>query len=115
MLAIVRGTDGSARVTVAIGVEALRQVSAGPRPVAGDDGPATTVVIDARALAVIPTVGLAVAGDGARWVGPVRYAHAVPDGATAVVATAASADAVTIAGPPPAAGAAVVVVVPSDP
>ncbi|MBK9032756.1 MAG: hypothetical protein IPL61_16055 [Myxococcales bacterium] len=115
VLTIVRGTDGSARVTVVIGVEALRQAGAGPRPVDGDDGAAATVVIDARGFDLRPTVGLAVAADRARWRGPVRYTAAVPDGATALAATAVSADAVTVAAPLPAAGAAVVVVVRPDP
>ncbi len=115
VVTIVRGTDGSARVTVQLGVEALRQASAGPRVVRGDDGAPARVVIDARATAATPRVGLSIATGAGRWRGPVLYATAVPADAAPVVATAASADAVTIAGPPPPTGAVVVVVVRSLP
>lgn len=112
---IARGTDGSVKVEVVLGLEALRQAVDGPRPVTGDDGAPTTVVIDARAVRLTPRVGLAVIGaGGARWRGPVRFVDgAVPAGA--IAATAVSADAITIGGAVPGAGAAVVIVVAATP
>ena len=115
VVTVVRGTDGSARVTVQLGVEALRQASAGPRVVRGDDGAPARVVIDARATSAAPRVGLAITTSAGRWQGPVLYATAVPTDATAIVATGASADAVAIAGAAPPTGAVVVVVVRSLP
>ncbi len=114
VVAIARGTDGSARVTVALGLEALRQARSGPRPVAGDDGALVTAYVDARRLPVAPAVGLAVVHGGDRWAGPTRFVAAVPDGVVPMIAIAASTDGLTV--PNPVAGsAAVVVVVPPDP
>jgi hypothetical protein len=101
--------DGRAR---ARGVAAGR---AGPRPVAGDDGPLVVTYVDARArLAVTPTVGLPVIHAGVRWTGPTRFVAAVPAGVAPMIATAVSADGLAV--PAAVAGsAAVVVVVPPEP
>jgi hypothetical protein len=114
VVAVTRGTDGSAKVTVALGLEALRQARSGPRPVAGDDGPLVVTYVDARRLAVTPTVGLPVIHAGVRWTGPTRFVAAVPAGVAPMIATAVSADGLAV--PASVAGsAAVVVVVPPEP
>lgn len=112
------GTDGSVAVELGLGLEAVRQAVAGPRPlvVGGDDGPAVTVVLDGRGAGVRPALGLAVqGGKGERWAGPMTFVTAPPPRSTAVVVERATADGLAIAGAAPAAGARVVVVVTQAP
>jgi hypothetical protein len=118
VLALERGTDGSVTATVGLGVEAVRQAAAGPRVIVGDDGPPVVVAIDVRALApaVVPAVGLELIGaGGARWRGPIRFAHGPPAGVAAEPATGAVGARLMIAGAVPGAGATVVVVVRPEP
>lgn len=107
-------TDGSARVTLALGIEAVRQALSGVRPGSSDEKPVTWFV-DAKS--VKPAVGWAVEVGGARWEGPVVFARdhgAAPADAVGAKATAATGGVVSVSGPtaPPPAGALVVVVVP---
>jgi hypothetical protein len=114
------GTDGSAKVTVALGVEAIRQAVTGPRVVTGADGDdaAKVFVIDGSKTRPSPAVGLALEIGGTRWDGPlvwVRDRADAPAG-TVVAATAGTATkgvlAVSGISTAPPAGALVVVVVP---
>ena len=107
-------TDGSSRVTIALGIEAARQALSGARAVASDEQPVTWIVEARRAT---PAVGWAVEVGGARWVGPtlwVRERGAVPPGGVEARATSATGGVLAVSGPtaPPPAGALVVVVVP---
>jgi hypothetical protein len=112
------GTDGSARVTIALGVEAVRQAIAGPRGVAGGGGAATVYVIDASRVKPppAPAVGIALDVGGARWDGPIVWVRERGDNADAVAGTASAATGgvLTVSGmsSAPPAGALVVVVVP---
>ncbi len=110
-------TDGSARVTVALGIEAVRQAMTGPRPAAIDDGPLVIWIVAAAATS--PAVDPTIAVGGARWHGPVLWVRdradaPVAPGAIEARAVAATAGVLTVSGPaaPPPAGALVVVVVP---
>ena len=117
------GTDGSVTVELGLGLEAVRQAATGPRRLTpgGDDGAAAVIVVDARATAVRPAVGLAIVATGAAtgappWTGPVTFALAPPVGQGAArTVTAAAAGALTVDGPLPPAGARVVVVVTQSP
>lgn len=107
-------TDGSSRVTVALGIEAVRQALSGTRVVSADEQPVTWVVEARRAT---PAVGWAVEVGGARWVGPTRWVRergAAPAGGVEAEATSATGGVLAVSGPtaPPPAGALVVVVVP---
>ncbi len=111
-------TDGSARVTLALGVEAVRQAIAGPRPVSTDDGEMVTWVVDAASLRAkaSPAVGWSLSIGGAAWSGPIVWRRAADAGGDAVTAraTAATGGVLSVSGPTaaPPAGALVVVVVP---
>ncbi|MCE9572772.1 MAG: hypothetical protein K8W52_06405 [Deltaproteobacteria bacterium] len=118
--AIDLGTDGSVTLTAALPLEAVRVAQAGPRQVGHDGEPAApTIVIDARKQKLAPHLGATVTAGGGPWAGAVVWATALPkpgdprlgDGARTAVATAATADGVTIAGPAPAPGALVIVVI----
>jgi hypothetical protein len=120
-VAVDLGTDGSAKVTLALGTEAIRQALAGPRKAAADDGPAVMWIIDAARAKPNPAIGLALDVGGARWDGPVVWmrddSDAVKlDAGDVVRGTAASATkgVLAVSGPTgaPPAGALVVVVVP---
>jgi hypothetical protein len=106
--------DGSVLVEVGLGLEALRQVTAGPRVlVAGaDEGAASLVVADGRAAGVQPALGLALDLGGAPWRGAIVFAAAPPAGQGAPLAiTRTAAGGLAADGARPAAGARVVVVV----
>ena len=124
-------TDGSTQVTLALGVEAVRQALVGPRVIGGgggggggagpgDDGPAVTWIIDATAARPAPAVGLALSVGGARWDGPVVWVRRRADAPAAAAPIAARAAgpatggvlAVSGRAAPPPPGALVVVVVP---
>ena len=107
-------TDGSSRVTLALGIEAVRQALHGARPAAADEKPVTWIV---EAKRVTPAVGWSVEVGGDRWEGAilwVRERGSPPAGAVVARATAATGGVLSVSGPtaPPPAGALVVVVVP---
>jgi hypothetical protein len=107
-------TDGSARVTIALGIEAVRQALSGSRTATTGENAVVWIVEAKRAT---PAVGWAVKVDGTRWDGPVLWARdrsAAPAGAVTAKATAATDGVLSVSGPtaPPPAGALVVVVVP---
>ncbi len=121
--AVVLGTDGSARVEIALGLEAVRQALAGPRPLApGRDQPdASTLVVDARATRLAPAIGLSLRAGGAGWDGAVIFVRGDgdvpirPGPRVRAKATAARAGTVSIDGSVPAAGALLVVLLPEKP
>ena len=107
-------TDGSARVTLALGIEAVRQALSGSRTATTDEK-AVVWIVDAKSAA--PAVGWAVEVGGARWDGPVLWARdrgGAPADAVVAKATRATGGVLSVSGPtaPPPAGALVVVVVP---
>lgn len=115
------GTDGSAKVTIALGIEAIRQAVRGPRVVGKGDGAEEPKIwlIDAAKAKAAPAIGLALDVGGTRWDGPVIWVRDRADApAGEVVAGVANAAAtggvLTVSGmsAPPPAGALVVVVVP---
>jgi len=112
------GTDGSVRVTIAVGTEALRLAITGPRPAPADEAAPETWIVDARDQpSTVPVIGLALAHGVDRAAFAIRYATTIPSapGATSVRATAARAGQLDLDGALPPAGAAVVVVVRPDP
>lgn len=107
-------TDGSSRVTIALGIEAVRQALSGPRAASADEKSVTWIV---EAKSVNPAVGWTVEVGGARWEGPMIWLHergSPPADAVTAKATAATGGVLSVSGPtaPPPAGALVVVVVP---
>jgi hypothetical protein len=80
-------SDGSVVVRLHLGLDALAGA-----PAAGE----ALVAVDARALAVMPAVGLALAADAARYTGPLRFVDRAPPGARVVAATAAAAGTITV-------------------
>jgi hypothetical protein len=121
-------SDGSARVEVVLGLEAVRQALTGPRELAPttDEPTGATMVIDARAAPPAPAIGLAITAGTERWTGPVVFAHAdddVPARPGARVRTKARAarlraltpGTLAIDGPLPAASALVVVLLAKKP
>lgn len=113
------GTDGSVKLAIAVGTEALRQAVTGPRPAPADEAAPEVWTVDAGDRALAPLVGLALARGSERWSGAVRFATAAPAGTTAhratVTAIAAGGATLELDGPLPPAGAAVVVVVRPEP
>ena len=107
-------TDGSSRVTMVVGIEAVRQALSGVRTVSGDDRSALWVVESKGAK---PAVGWKVEVGGKRWEGPMIWtrtrADLVGTPAVTVKASSATGGVLTLSGPTsPPAGALVVVVVP---
>jgi hypothetical protein len=111
-------TDGSSRVTMVVGIEAVRQALSGVRTVSGEDQSAVWIV---EARSAKPAIGWKVKVGGATWEGPMIWTHERADvvGTAAVTAKASSATGgvLTVSGPsapsgPPPAGALVIVVVP---
>jgi hypothetical protein len=109
-------TDGSSRVTIALGIEAVRQALSGARAVSGDDESAVWIV---EAKAAKPAVGWKVEVGGTTWEGAVIWTHERAEVVASSVAVTAKATSATdgvlsVSGPtaPPPAGALVVVVVP---
>ncbi|HUQ05433.1 MAG TPA: hypothetical protein VM261_23185 [Kofleriaceae bacterium] len=108
-------TDGSSRVTMSVGIEAVRQALSGVRTVSGEDTSAVWIVEAKRAA---PAVGWKVQVGGTSWEGPILWtrerADIVGTGAVNAKATSATGGVLTVSGPtaPPPAGALVVVVVP---
>lgn len=110
------GTDGSVRVVIAVGTEALRQAAAGPRPAPRDEAPLVAPwIVLAADEAVTPAIGLGLAQGAARWDGAVRYVHAAPADGTTLRATGLAGGRLAVDGALPPAGAAVVVVVRPEP
>jgi hypothetical protein len=107
-------TDGSARVTLTLGIEAVRQALSGSRTATTDES-AVVWIVDAKSAT--PAVGWALKVGGTRWDGPVLFARdrsGAPADAVAAKATSATDGVLSVSGPtaPPPAGALVVVVVP---
>jgi hypothetical protein len=109
-------TDGSSRVTMAVGIEAVRQALSGVRTVSSQEKSAVWIV---EARSAKPAVGWKVEVGGARWEGPIIWTHERADlvgatGALSAKATSATGGVLKVSGPsaPPPAGALVVVVVP---
>ena len=122
VVAVELGTDGSARVELALGLEAVRQALDGPRAVTGAVEPEpATVVVDARATKLAPAIGVDVTAGGQTWRGPIVFARSAadvprgPGARTIAKAKAARGGSLTIDGSAPSAGALVVVLLPEKP